>query len=898
MSLRASSMLGLLVLLSSGCGEPWYLDEDGDGFGTERGEGARPDVGAASIDGDCDDADGAVHPDAPEICDGVDDDCDGELLADEGDADGDGYVACQLDSDATGTLAGGDCDDADDAIHPDADEGCDGIDTDCDGSLGASELDGDGDGYVGCAAEDWRGDPTLTGGDCDDTLAAAHPGATEACDGVDTDCDGVLPPSEEDGDGDGHVACSVGDGSWYGPAGTGDGDCDDADPTRSAGLPELCNGRDDDCDGIVGAEELDGDGDGYVSCALEGPWYGDPAVTDGGDCDDTHAVVHPGQPEVLDGADDDCDGVLLPDEVDDDGDGYVETTVTPSTWLGASGTLGDDCDDASVDVHPGALELCDGLDDDCDGRLSITEQDLDGDGFVMCAWSAGSWQGSPSVTGGGDCGDTDPAVHPGAAEICDYQDDDCDGRTDDEDPNVDRSTWRTFFRDDDDDGFGVTTDTVGACALPDGYAPAGDDCDDTERHVHPFAREDCDGIDNDCNGLADDEDPELDPLLTLEWFEDLDRDGYGDGTQPALVMCDPPDPAWAEDPRDCDDTDPDIHYGAPERCNGIDDDCDTHPDLPGSGGLANDGAGLGCDMCTGAADFDPADIHLEVFDPCALDPLANDLCGSRQHRVRWRTDTAELRPELFLFLPPSTGNFNQDLLTMITQAGYRTIGFGQSNEVHVDICETDPDPLCSQKFGEEGWTGLDVSPHLDIEPHDSVEVRLAVLLARLDTLYPGEGWVRYRDPVDGRVVWDDIIIAAWSKAAVYALYGAAAEPASGMLLMSNPNNPLTFTVQTPTCRNFAIYHEDEWIGVTPDAASFESAFRSIGMDGPTLDLDTATYPWPDAQIFTTGTYEYQRDDCTAHKSIAYDDCLDESELFRPYVDLFCLMGEPDPATCP
>ena len=179
------------------------VDEDGDGW--SRGE-------------DCDDHDARIHPGAPEFCDGIDTDCDGRLDPPDAvdatiwyrDVDRDGYgltadtvPACQ-DPGPEWASVGGDCDDDNEGVHPDAEEICDGLDNDCDGvidpgdSLGMVDwfLDVDRDGHgdpatrvAACVAPDeyW----VETGDDCDDRVPQIHPGALEFCDGVDSDCDGV-----------------------------------------------------------------------------------------------------------------------------------------------------------------------------------------------------------------------------------------------------------------------------------------------------------------------------------------------------------------------------------------------------------------------------------------------------------------------------------------------------------------------------------------------------------------------------------------------------------------------------------------------------------------------------------------------------------------------------------
>lgn len=132
-----------------------------------------------------------------------------------------------------------------------------------------------------------------------------------------------------------------------------------------------------------------------------------------------------------------------------------------------------DCNDNNPAVNPGATEICNGIDDNCDGI--VDDVDADGDGFIAAA------------CGGPDCDDANAAVNPEAAEVCNGTDDDCNGEIDDIDA--------------DQDGF-----LDGACG--------GDDCDDTHPAVHPGAFESCslpgtceDGWDNDCNGLTDSLDP-------------------------------------------------------------------------------------------------------------------------------------------------------------------------------------------------------------------------------------------------------------------------------------------------------------------------------------------------------------------------------------------------------
>jgi len=168
---------------------------------------------------------------------------------------------------------------------------------------------------------------------------------------------------------------------------------------------------------------------------------------------------------------------------------------------------GDDCNDASYLVSPDSPEICDGLDNDCDGAADLPTpadpptwyRDGDGDGYGDSAdTAAGCSAPAGYVNNGLDCDDARTLVRPGAIEVCDGQDNDCDGDTDEDDASLAPDWWR----DGDGDGYGNATSAVlAACAAPEGYINNRDDCDDSDADVHPGAAEVCaDGIDNDCDG--------------------------------------------------------------------------------------------------------------------------------------------------------------------------------------------------------------------------------------------------------------------------------------------------------------------------------------------------------------------------------------------------------------
>jgi hypothetical protein len=191
---------------------------------------------------------------------------------------------------------------------------------------------------------------------------------------------------------------------------------------------------------------------------------------------------------------------------DADGDGFGDPDVGVATsCVAPADHVGDDtdCDDSLASVFPGAVEQCDGIDNDCDGEVDEDAvpgtffRDADGDGFgdplatvTGCAAPAGY------VLAAGDCADGDAAVHPGAAEVCDGIDNDCDGGQDEDGATP-------YYRDADGDRFGDSAVPAIGCVAPDGYVADGGDCDDQNAEVFPGEHEVCDGLDNDCDGVVD-----------------------------------------------------------------------------------------------------------------------------------------------------------------------------------------------------------------------------------------------------------------------------------------------------------------------------------------------------------------------------------------------------------
>ena len=258
--------------------------------------------------------------------------------------------------------------------------------------------------------------------------------------------------------------------------------------------------------------------------------------------------------------------VLDCDRCDGDGDG------SPSSTCG-----GDDCDDADATAYPGALRYAD---DDGDGYgdpLDVIESCLAVTGRVSDA---------------SDCDDTDAAIQPGATEVCDGADNDCNGDTDEDDAGLDTSTLTTWYSDADGDGYGVATSSELACLQPSGTSDNTDDCDDTRPGVNPGETEVCDDsdVDENCNGLADDADPDVDPSTQSTWHEDNDGDGYGSAVS-FEVTCEEV-PGAVENGLDCDDDDSAANPAASEiPDDGIDQDCNGEDASSGGSGSGGDDGG-------------------------------------------------------------------------------------------------------------------------------------------------------------------------------------------------------------------------------------------------------------------------------------------------------------------
>ncbi len=645
------------------------------------------------------------------------------------DRDGDGY-------------GDSDCDDSSAAVHPGADERCDGLDNDCDGEVDEDAVDGntwyadaDADGFgadaiQGCEAP---AGAVTNGYDCDDEDPSAHPDAEERCNLADDDCDGLIDEdaaearawyADTDGDnlgaGEPTSACeapagSVADGS----------DCDDTDPDTWPGAPEACTDlADRDCDGLPGGQ--DNDTDTYAACE---------------DCDDSNFGIHPDATETCDEAnvDEDCSGAADDDDpgvdpagqitgyTDADADGFGDSTTLFQSCDLPPGATHDatDCDDTNPLVSPSAPELCGGGDEDCDGWVDDLDPDVtgtstwyedhDGDGVGSASGPTTACTRPADSSGtAGDCDDNDDARYPGATELCDSGDvdEDCDGLAEDDDPESAGGTQ--LYADADGDGWGADTSTTTACDLAPGLVTVPGDCDEGDPEVFPAATEVCDAVDNDCDGLADEDDADLSGGIVL--YRDVDEDGWGGAS--SLVAC-AERSGWTTSGGDCDDLDALVSPDASERCDGVlDEDCDglIDDDDVGASGTTTwyqdgDGDGYGGSTTIDACSAPPGalasggDCH--DGDP-AVSPAATETCDGVDQDCDGAADQG-----LALWYPDYDGDGFGDLL----DPGSCSPGHDLISD-NTDCDESDaavnPDALEACTTGDEDCDGLDADGDPDV----------------------------------------------------------------------------------------------------------------------------------------------------------------------------------------
>ncbi len=290
-------------------------------------------------------------------------------------------------------------------------------------------------------------------------------------------------------------------------------------------------------------------------------------------CNDTDPLKDTGEPDTAIGVDDTQEAMAT----DADQDGFSTET---------------DCDDEDAAINPGAVESCDGIDNDCDGLVDDADdpvsgratwyQDLDGDGYGNQGVAQDTCDAPIGfVADSTDCDDMSALFHPGADES------DC---TDERDFNCDGSVG---YADTDGDGFA-------AC----------EDCDDTVASTNRLAFEICDGADNDCDGSIDE-----DAINPSTLYIDGDGDGYGSDTSTGLGC--PGSSGYAGVGGDCDDNDSAVYPGATDTWyDGIDSDCDSGDDFDADGdGFSSDAyGGTDCDDTDAAINPNAAEVNGDGVD--------------------------------------------------------------------------------------------------------------------------------------------------------------------------------------------------------------------------------------------------------------------------------------------
>ncbi|MBI5370076.1 putative metal-binding motif-containing protein [Candidatus Uhrbacteria bacterium] len=295
--------------------------------------------------------------------------------------------------------------------------------------------------------------------DCDNAIDEDFPTLGQACDGADADqCKNGVLVCSNDGKG---VACEE----------------------VGKNVEEACNGVDDDCDGQTD-EGCDDDKDGYCDASMA---FASGAACQKGDCNDADKTIHPGATEMCNGVDDDCnaqtDEIFPLGQTCSDGLGVCKVSGTYNAC--AQDGLSAKCS-VTADLSKAATEICDGVDNNCDGK---TDEGCDDDNDGWCDASMAFASGAACQKG--DCNDASVGINGAATEICDGVDNNCDGKTDE-------------GCDDDADGYCDATMLVGTGAACKGSAGKGTDCDDTKADVHPDQEEVCStSYDDNCDGLID-----------------------------------------------------------------------------------------------------------------------------------------------------------------------------------------------------------------------------------------------------------------------------------------------------------------------------------------------------------------------------------------------------------
>ncbi len=325
----------------------------------------------------------------------------------------------------------------------------------------------------------------------DDTDSSINPGATEICDTKDNDCNGGTADGSGETWYEQTTNCGVGECASNGMfICSGGAQADTCVPEESSS--EVCDGLDNDCDGVI-----DNDLTAPLNDLQAGVCSGSTKTCSGagGWVNDYSGIATYEVTETTcDGLDNDCDGsvdngVLMTFYQDSDGDTYGNPSVTTQACSAPGGYVADntDCDDADPNEHPGQTWWKDADDD------GYSDQTVDN---TSCERPAG-YKVSTELTGlETDCDDNDGNTYPGATRVCDGIDNDCDTEVPIDEADADT----------------------------DGFRICEGDCNDGDSSINPDATEICDGIDNDCDSEVDEGDTDSDGIDDC-----LDADDDGDG---------------------------------------------------------------------------------------------------------------------------------------------------------------------------------------------------------------------------------------------------------------------------------------------------------------------------------------------------------------------------------